>query len=77
MEQFSNDSARHRHMTEELGEKANLTDEDEVAERGRIRDRYHCRLASRIGDILFEVIHRVVVECLGAPEEGLCLPLGV
>jgi hypothetical protein len=38
-------------MKEELGEKVNLTDEDEIAERRRIRDRYHFRLASRIAAI--------------------------
>jgi hypothetical protein len=50
VQQFSNYNARHCHMKEELGEKVNLTDEDEIAERRRIRDRYF-RLASRIAAI--------------------------
>jgi hypothetical protein len=51
VQQLSYDRVRHGHMQEQLGEKVDLTDEYQIAERRRVSDRYHCRLASRIAAI--------------------------
>lgn len=51
MQQLSYDCLRHRHMKEQLGQNVDFANEYQIAERRRIRDGYHRRLASRIAAI--------------------------